>query len=323
MERRTLLLCDREEDYVKQMSSFIRENDTLAWRVATLTKVPTEMSEKITLLLIAESMYETCRAQLDAEVTIVLSESGLCKWKNVEYVDKYQRADEVYRRILEIYTGGHTETVKRLGGVRRGKIVGFYSPAECGIQEAVVLTYGQNLAQKHKVLYVGMRSFSGFPELWENLQEDDLMTVLYYLDSDKVDKVLAGSVTNVGKLAILTCRCGHNLSGITPSQWEKFLNWLLRCGNYDYILLDMTDAVQGGVKLLHQCHSVYTFSDGSSISKCRIMQYRQLQEHICGEVVLEKTLFLELPPYMKVPTYASELTKSEIVDYIQLQGLRE
>ena len=323
MERRTLLLCDWEEDYARAMTSFIREDSVFAWRVETITKVPKEISDKIDILLIAETVYEKCHASIHAKTTIVLSESGLCVWDDVEYVDKYQSADAVYRKVLEIYMKGQKETIKRVGVTRRGRVLGFYAPSESVLQEAIVLAYGQKLAARNKVLYVGMRCFHGFCELTDNSFENDLMTVLYYLESDKIAGLVQSGMRSIGGLHLLTGQAGHNLSHITPKQWEKLLAHLLHDGEYDYILLDMTDAVQGVLELLHQCHRIYTLTDKGNISKCRNMQYSHLLEAIACEDILEKTTFLDVPEGLRAPTSVCELTKSEVADYVQQMLGRE
>lgn len=105
-EGRILVLCDTEEEYAQLMTDFLKKQKNLPWELRTYTDVQellrTEL-EKESLLVVAESAFTEDFLQLSPARLVVLNESGLMRWENISYVDKYQKAENVLRFLLEIY----------------------------------------------------------------------------------------------------------------------------------------------------------------------------------------------------------------------------
>lgn len=321
MKHRTLFLCDFEEDYAKHMSAFIKADDIFLWRVHILSKdeelAKGTDADNVSLLLVSEAVYEKWKETLGGSVVIILSESGLCRWPGVEYVDKYAGADEVYRQVMEIYMRRWPAGAERVAQVGNAKCIGFYSPSNSPLQEAVSLTYGQLLAEKGRVLYICVSAFRGFSELQSEESREDLMTLLYYLDNERFLPALQNAGYHVGELHILYANSGHNLAYITGEQWQELLERFRRMGTYEYVILNVTDTVQGLIELLQQCNCVYAPVPPDTMSRNKWQQYERLLLQLSARDVRNKTTFLPLPLFMKIPENISELTKSEVADYVR------
>lgn len=322
MERRTLLLCDFEEDYAARLSAFIKRDRIFSWQITIMTGKE-EVSEfkrwqEFDLILMSEAAYEVWKDRLLSMPLIILSESGLCRWKNVHYVDKYCPADDVYRRIMEIYTHMRDDILERVTMDERTKLIGFYSPDGGSIQTEFALTYGQLLSQKNKVLYVSLAPFQSYSELMNSERREDLMTLLYYLESERFGVTLQNAIFKIGNMHTISAKSGHNLVYITKDQWQLFLSEMLRCGVYDYVLLDLKDSVQGLPDLLTRCSRIYTLTSDNHVAQQKLMLYKELLSQLSAENILQKTNFLCVPYFRKLPHSACELTGSELADYVRM-----
>jgi len=320
LERRTLLVCDFEEDYAGQLSAFIKQDELFSWRIIILTgeKEILKFSrwQEVSLALVSETVYEKCQSSLRAEVVIVLSESGLRRWKNANYVDKYCAVDDVYRRIIEIYTEKQDEILEKVSRGGQTKVIGFYSPTGEDMQTPFALTYGQLLSRKNKVIYISFAPFQSYPELKEGEQKEDLMTLLYYLESEKFAVTLRNAVSYIGDLHTISAKSGHNLVYITKEQWLKFVSGLMHYGEYDYILLDLNSGVQGVFDLLDECCSIYTLAGSSNTAQHQLAQYKELLAGLSAEYIMRRSNFLPTPQFHRMPHLAYELTGSELAEYV-------
>lgn len=102
-----MALCDTEEEYAQHMTEFLKCQSQLPWMIHTYTEVSNLLSflgkEQASLLVVAENAYTQEVQELSHIPTILLNESGVVRWKDVRNVNKYQRADNVLREILQTY----------------------------------------------------------------------------------------------------------------------------------------------------------------------------------------------------------------------------
>ena len=103
---KVLVLCDTEEEYAHLLTEFLRKHQDLPWKIHTYTDVDELLkAEKMPfeMLVVSESAYCETIQTLQPLRLVILNESGVMKWENIHYVDKYQRAEEVLRGLLQVY----------------------------------------------------------------------------------------------------------------------------------------------------------------------------------------------------------------------------
>ena len=101
--RKIMVLCDTEEEYAQLMTEF----KNLPWELRTYTNVQdmlTMEKQEIEMLVVSESAYGPELQSLCPKRFVILNESGVMKWENLFYVDKYQEAEEIMKQLLGIYT---------------------------------------------------------------------------------------------------------------------------------------------------------------------------------------------------------------------------
>ena len=87
--------------------------------------------------------------------------------------------------------------------------------------------------------------------------------------------------------------------------------------SYDFIILDLSESVQGLFEILRLCSRVYTIVKEDSMAKCKVTQYEQLLSLQEYEDVKRKTAKYVLPLFRKLPVEVEQYTKGELAEYIR------
>ncbi len=315
---RTLIFCDPEEEYAQLMTEYLKKQKDLPWELHTYTDVQELLNageEPMSILLVAESAYCRELMQLEPIRLVVLSESGLMRWEDLCYVDKYQQADEVLRFLLDAYLEIADTSLPRLQKNLNTVFIGNYSPVRRGMQTSLALTFSQLLAREHAVLYLNFEHYAGIPELVPNAGAYDLADLLYFLDADKEKfRLRLQSIRKrIGSLDYVPpMKSGQNLLTVTEAEWIGLFRKIAELGEYEYVILDLSESMQGLFQLLRLCKKVYTVTREDRIAQSKLLQYEQLLSLCEFEDVLEKTQRLSLTHIRKLPEDLEQLTKSDL-----------
>ncbi len=315
---RIMALCDTEEEYAQLMTEFLRTKRELPWKIHTYTSVQELMKEGkegLEMLVISEAAYCDRVLDLEAPCIVLLSESGVMKWENVSYVDKYQQAEEVLKDVLNVYmefVDCRLPKLKKTGNIT---FIGNYSPVRRTMQTSFALTMGQILAREHAALYLNFEHYAGIPELRSDLQSPDLADLLYFLhgDGDKFGLRLRAGCRRLGDLDYIpSMKSGQNLLSVRPSEWLELLQRIEDMGEYEYVILDLSESMQGLFEILRMCKVVFTLTREDRISQSKLLQYEQLLSLYEYGDVLEKTRRLKLPQIQRLPEELEQLTRGDL-----------
>lgn len=322
-EGRILVLCDTEEEYAQLMTDFLQKQKNLPWELRTYTDVQELLRtglEKESLLVVAESAYTEDFLQLSPARLVVLNESGLMRWDNISYVDKYQKAENVLRFLLETYMEIADNPLPRLQRGCKTVFIGNYSPVHRSMQSSMALTLGQLLAKEHSTLYLNFEHYAGFAELVPDMQTLDLADLLYFLSTDK-EKFrlrLQTMLKHIGQLDYIPpMKSGQNLLTITAAEWLGLFQKIEELGQYEYVILDLTESMQGLFQILRLCRKVFTVTREDRIAQSKLLQYEQLLSLCEYEDVLENTRRLSLSHIHRLPEELEQLTKGDLAEMVR------
>ncbi len=318
-----VILYDSEEEYTDLMSDFLRKHKDVPWEIVAFTKREDLLREErdgVELLVMAESDYFEEIAESFSAKRVVLSESGLAKWKDVYYVDKYQAADEVFRVLLGIYMDVSDAPMLHIPGHRDTVFIGNYSPARHVYQTSFALTMSQLLAKEHRTLYLNFEHFAGVEELMCPAGMMDLADLLYFLNAeeDRFRLRLKSMVRHIGALDYVPpMKVGENLLSVTATEWATLLKRLKALREYDYVILDLSESLQGLFDILRACTRVYTVTVKDKSGRCKIMQYEQLLELQQYQDIMEKTVHMNAERIARIPEELEQLTKGDMARLVR------
>lgn len=320
---RVMVLCDPEEEYAQLMTEFLNKHKNLPWELHTYTNVEDllrEEKELLPMLVVAESAFCPELQQLSPGRLVILVESGIMKWEDADYVDKYQDAEEVLKYLLGIYMEVAQIQLPRLTRKCKTVFIGIFSPIRRCMQTSFAVTMSQILARERPALYLNFEHYAGFGELLPDMQTQDLADLLYFLNAEK-DKFrlrLRTMTRHLGGLDyIAPMKSGQNLLTITAGEWMGLLQKLEELGEYEYVVLDLSESMQGLFEILRMCARVYTLTREDRAAKSKLLQYEQVLDMYEYRDVLEKTRRLSLTHIHRLPEEMEQLTRSDLADVVR------
>lgn len=323
MEHKLLVLCDPEKDYVQHMADYLRRKKDMDWDVCIFTAKEELQKfcaeEAIEILLISETAYGEYVKELPVKIPVLLNESGIVREKRMANIDKYQSAEKVWQELLRLYMEKSGETFPKVGGWKKGKLIGMYSPVRRCLQSTFALTMGQLLAEKHPTLYVSFEFYAGL-EAWQERSGQDLSVLLYYQQNrpESFGAQMQTLVKKIGNLDYVSSMTnGENLLYITSEQWKSLIQALLSTGDYEYVILDLSESIQGLFEILRLCHKVYTIVREDSKASLKMSRYEQLLSLLEYEDVKEKTTRCYLPMFRKLPGEVESYSKGELAQFVR------
>lgn len=328
-EEKIMVLCDTEDEYAQLMTEFLKKNRELPWKIHTYTSVQELVKEEkgdLELLVVSESAYCEEVQELEASRTVVLSESGVMRWENVFYVDKYQQAEEVLKELIQVYMEIADTRLPKMRKSSNITFIGNYSPVRRAMQTSFALTMGQILAKEHTTLYLNFEHYAGIAELRPDMQTSDMADLLYFLkaDKEKFRLRLQSICKSMGNLNYIPpMKSGRNLLSITAAEWLELFQRIEDMGEYEYVILDLSESMQGLFEILRICKVVFTLTKEDRIARSKLLQYEQLLSLYEYEDVLEKTRRLKLPHIQRLPEELEQLTRGDLAALVNdlLKGI--
>lgn len=286
MNEKNLVICDREIRYANSLGENISKREDLAVKVyicSSLEKVLQLLLEKrIHIFVVDEKYTYEERSKIDANQIFVLSKGKVEDLGEEEAaICKYQCADEIIRKIFEVYVEKTQENIMRHIRKDRTKLMAVYSPIHRIGKTRFAIALGKEFAQKERVLYLNMEEYAGFVELSE--EEFNLGDLLYYVKqgNNNLGIRLRSAVLQMEELDyILPIPISQDLKEITLKEWEIFLEQILENSTYELVILDVGESVQGLFQILEMCDRVYMPILEDEISKRKLQHYQKNLEQL-------------------------------------------
>lgn len=324
MRKKQVAICDTNAEFAHKLQEYWKESGGIPCRVEFYTD-PDKFLEYVSRQhpyacvisedLTAEDNYGKELAKYSERVMILCEDrEGLPEGR----IYRYQNGDALARQLNELAglgNGGTSGTAER-----QTKLIGVYTPIGRCLQTSFTLVLGQMLASKHKVLYLNFECFSGFSQMMQRNFNADMADLLYFLKnlSQDFSQQFVNMKQSINGLDFIPPAFSYiDISQVLPGDWEHFFDELGKQGEYDYILLDLTDYVQGLYQILRSCSHVYTITRNDGMALAKIAHYEDVLKELSYEDVLEKTKKCSFPIYRQLPVSMDDLIHSELADYVR------
>lgn len=323
MKKKVLALCDTEEEYLQQITDYLQKKEDFPFEIHAYSEpsglVEYESGNEVEILMVSEPAYTYEVSRLPVGKVFVLGESDEELSDGVRRLDKYQRAEELYQRIVSYYLEREENACSGACAEKCAQIIGLYSPVRRCLQTSFALTMGQVLSRKYKTLYVSFEHYAGWNGLLKKEGGRDLADLLSFPEEGERFSYRMRTVERkFGKLwYIPPVYVGQNLVYITGRQWVELIKKIAAFGGYEYLLLDLSEGLQGIFDILRICDRVYTVVCEDKIAKGKMDQYEHLLRMQEYEDVLEKTQRQILPHIHEMPGQLERYTRGELMEFAQ------
>lgn len=327
MRQKIMAICDTEEAYAFRLAEYLLEKGKLPYVLYLFTEVEKlqnlAQQEEIAILLIAENAWKLIKEEYvrqKVQQLFVLQESDEQDKEDLCYISKYQSPDQILQRIFLSVEDLADWTKQGDTATWEAKLIGMYSPIKRCLQTSFALTLGQMLAKKHKVLYLNFEYYSGLGQLLRREFAADMTDVVYYFQcaKEKLAMRLPSILQNINGLDYIPpIQSPLALKEVNGRQWVELCREIAEMGQYEYIILDLDDGINGLFDLLEQCSKIYTITKEDSFAEAKINQYEQALKLNELEEIAEKTVKCKFPLFQKLPADLELMTHGELAEYVR------
>lgn len=327
MKRKIMAICDTEEGYAFRMAEYILEKVKLPYTLHLFTAVEELKKfagrEEIEILLIAESAWRMIREEFvrnQVAQMFVLQESENVEQDELCRIDKYQNPDQVVQKMLDVLAERNGCEDYPEATDMAAKLIGVYSPVKRCLQTSFALTLGQLLAKEHRTLYLNFERYSGLGELLRRDYQTDMLDVMYYFQSarEKLALRLPTMIQNAGGLDYIPpMQYALGIREVPGEQWLALCRDIAAIGEYEYMILDLDDGIDGLFDLLKNCRKIYTITRDDPFAMAKLRQYEQMLRLGELEEITEKTVKCRFPIFQQLPESLDMMTHGELAGYVR------
>lgn len=327
MRQKVFAICDTEEAYAVRLTEYMLERVRLPYTLHLFTKVEELQRfaerEEIEILLIAESALKMLREEYIRQQVakmFILQENDRKDREKQGCISKFQSPEKIVELLVESITDfsdWKQEAVKDNTAV---KLIGIYSPVKRCLQTSFALTMGQILAKEHKTLYFNFENYSGFGQMLKREYSMDMADLMYFFicAKDKLFLRLPSIIQNVNGLDYVPpMQYRAEPRETTGRQWLELCRNIAGIGQYEYIILDLDDSMEGLFDLLRGCYKIYTITKDDRFATAKIEQYEQILKFNELEEIADKTVKCRFPIFKELPKDIDLMTHGELAGYVR------
>lgn len=305
MKKSTFAICDVEASFAYNFMEYFIRKKSCPFEIQAFTNreslIAFAENHEIDLLLISNQAITEEIRQLKIGKIILLSEGEILEhYPDLQSVYKYQSSENIIREVLDYYVET-SPAVSRMILKNEVQVIGIYSPVKRALKTSFALVAGQILAKTKKALYLNLEAYSGFQSVLDTEYESDLSDLLYYARQQG---------QNVMARLPAIVRSFHGLDYVPPvkiptdiaeagvEDWQNLLDEIILKTEYEVLIIDFSDSVQGLPELLNRCTAVYVPVLEDAFSKGKMEQFEAFLK-ASGREILEKRLIKIRPPFVE------------------------
>ena len=318
-----LAVCDSETEYAYQLVDYFSNKKGFPFQVQLFTSEKTLMEYAkdypVSVAMIAAKDYQGEVSESIIDHVFLLAEDSEEDFSGLRSFYKYQSAENLTKELLEFIAGEGILGRVVVNG-KELKLIGVYSPVGKCLKTSFSFVLGQILSKKHKVLYLNMESYSGLGKLLQKDFSTDMSELIYYLQNSKEKFIyrMSSITIRAGELDVLPPFDSFlDFISVSKEEWIALFREIEKCSDYEYLILDLSDAVQGLFDILRLCDVVYTLSRDDGFSLVKISQYEEVLRKCNYEDIWKKTKHCTIPRIKNLPPGLLQLTYTELAEIVR------
>lgn len=229
--------------------------------------------------------------------------SGKVLWwsehiEDTEAVFKYRSADVLMHTILGYFGEESREQFNT-------RLISLYSPVRRSAQTVFGITLAHLLSKKGRTLYLNLEGYSGFDHTLSGSFSKDISDFIYYVNqsSENISLILQKYIYRLGEVDIIPPVCNPcNLQEITEPTWLHIIGALQASMRYEYIVIDVSDFIQGAFSILKASQYVFSLTKTDARAAAKWQQYTSILTEMGCEEILERTHKFQMPQLVSFPT---------------------
>ena len=112
-------------------------------------------------------------------------------------------------------------------------------------------------------------------------------------------------------------KSGQNLLTVTAAEWLGLLSKIEELEEYEYVILDLSESMQGLFDILRLCRHIFTLTREDRVARSKLLQYEQILSLYEYEDLLDKTKRVSLSHIRRLPEELEQYTKGDLADLVK------
>jgi len=305
MAKLNIIVADSDEEYMEALERYFRTY--YRERIESLCITSQEylieyMKKEITnidILLVTPRFLH--KLNLDKVNTVVLLTDGRIPQEYIKFesIAKYQEAQKLVRRIIDIYAENNPDEVYTSFNDRKTKVIGVFSPDGGAGKTTISIAISLRSSQRGmNVFYLNIENIPSTQVFLDCNSENNLSDVLYYLKEKSKNLSLKIEGARLEDLAsgihfFAPPDSPLEMNEILDNDISELVSQLKSLNRYDSIVIDMSSVInEKNLKLFEICDSIICISTPDKISQKKASQFIKALE--MTERVELKTLQVKL-----------------------------
>lgn len=315
------VIYDREPFYAEKLANYLNAAESFPFQVCSFCEQDELerycMENEIEIFIADEQCTDVINIIAFKEL-VVLSMGSTKSEDGTNYIYKYQGVETIIHEIMSYLSESErlSAVIKRK---KTMKIIAFYSPVKRSLSTTMAIAMGQILGKKYKSLYISLESYSGLERLLERDFSKNITDLMYYIQSSGVNigMHVAGIVENIEGVDILPPAKNQNdLVSVPFAKWKQMLQVIESETDYEYVLIDLSDAIQGLFEIMMLADKVVTCVENDDIAISKIVQYEKSISGSDYEEILAKTRKCNVPKQHRKNGEIRYLGTGELGEYV-------
>lgn len=321
MQKR-FVICDSDSHYTERFINVVQERLEQEFSLYVYENIQ-QLKELLAgktaeIVLISQFLYEHLKKEELSRINHLFLLCEEPSGKSNE-ICRYQAADAILRQVFQTYAE-HTEQLpaNQTATSQNIHFIGIYTPIGRCLQTTFAVTLGQLLAKNHRTLYLNFEGFSGLRRVFQDTPDYNMMDFVYFYDCarEKFLYRLEHMVQTMNGLDFISPFESYmELASITGAKWKEIFHYLEEKSPYEYIILDLSEQMNGLLDILRLCEKVYTITKDDGFALAKMEQYEQMLRGMDYEDVWEKTIQRKLPIFRQIPAHIEQFTYGDVADY--------
>lgn len=325
--RRHIAVCDHEILYACHLIEYLVQHEHVLTELRAYSSLDSMLADgrsaETALLIISESEYRPDEVDSRFSSVLILEETGEIDRSKNECISKYSQVENIVGRIRELCPELEEEgSIFRSTG--QARIIGAYTPIGRCLQTTFCLALGQLLGRRQRVLYLNLEACSGIGEITGETGGESLRELIYSTDcaGEKTAGRIASMTRKIGTLEWLPISSSPSeIQSVSPAQWTGLIEVIAGNTEYEDLIIDFSDSVNGLFALLEQCDVIFTIRRMEAMSRAKQKQYDEAVLSMETEDLFRRSVPLTLPEFEDIPENPEELPGCSLTGYLRREVL--
>lgn len=318
-------ICDQDKVYADILSDNLKKRNSFPFEISNFESIDSLLrfvkKGMVKVVLISETMYEELKIKeesfLDNTLKIIILNEGKGFVEEIPTIWKYQSSENIRKEIITCISQNEDLDIKAVKvGKNQTSLIGIYSPVKYRNESAAVYVIGQNLSKKDKTLVISLKEFSELRQILDGKEEKDITDLIYYLrtSSERFIYSLEGMISTSGNMDYIQPAYSFiDLKAAQEEDWINLFNELKKLSTYRYVVIELSEIVNGFLEILRKCDIIISFCNEDRIVGNLLNNYKTLLEELEYEDVTDKTNLctVGLAEMLSVFSKANEIMRSE------------